>query len=158
MKLYACVISIAICSLLIVGNLSAGAHSEEANTTEGVMAVLNMQRDAWNRGDLDAFMTGYLDSPDTSYISGGTEVWGYKALRDRYQTRYGASRDTMGKLDFSDLIISALGSDHALCVGHWHLERPSQPAADGVYSLVLMHEKDGWKIMHDHTSVIDKKQ
>lgn len=142
--------------LLLLG-LFTQARCAEPTTTEAVTAVLNMQAEAWNRGDLDAFMTGYLQSPDTSYTSGGVEVWGYSALRDRYQKRYGDSKATMGKLQFTDLKIFDQGPNNALCIGHWHLDRSSEPPIDGIFSLVLVHTNAGWKVFHDHTSVIDKQ-
>ena len=132
---------------------SSGSKAGE----EGVAAALKMQSDAWNRGDLDAFMTGYLHSPDTSYASGGTEVWGYEALRARYQKKYGTSRESMGTLSFSDLKTIMLGKQHALCIGHFHLERKDEKPIDGIFSLVLVSTKDGWKIMHDHSSISPEK-
>lgn len=124
---------------------------------DDVTSVLTRQMEAWNRGDLDDFMTGYLKSPDISYTSGGTVVWGYEALQRRYINVYGDNKKAMGRLRFSDLKISELGKANALCIGRWHLERTSQPVLDGVYSLVLTRTKDGWKIIHDHTSVDQKK-
>ncbi len=39
--------------------------------------VLMLQVDAWNRGDLDGYMLGYLYSPDLTFRSGGTVTKGY---------------------------------------------------------------------------------
>jgi beta-aspartyl-peptidase (threonine type) len=143
--------------LLSVG--ASGAHSGTLSAADqGVKALLQRQVDAWNRGDLDAFMSGYLRSPDTSYTSAGTAVWGYDALRERYQKKYGASPETMGKLHFSDLKVFDLGKRNALCIGQWHLERSEKPAIDGIFSLVLVRTGDGWKIIHDHTSTSDEKK
>ena len=140
--------------LPVIGIFWQSAHAAAGSSTEQIKAVLGAQADAWNKGDLDAFMTGYLQSPDTSYTSGGTEVWGYDALRQRYQNKYGASKDTMGNLTFSDLKVFDLGAKDALCIGHWHLEPHDKPQVNGVFSLVLVRARDGWKIMHDHTSTI----
>lgn len=112
-----------------------------------------MQAQAWNKGDLEKFMTGYLHSNETSYTSGGKIVWGYDALKERYEKRYGKSTESMGKLSFSDLKILDLEKNHALCIGHWHLEGAENKTYDGVFSLVLRHAKDGWKVIHDHTSL-----
>jgi ketosteroid isomerase-like protein len=133
------------------------AESKSSSAKDDVTAVLQTQADAWNKGDLDKFMSAYLDSEETSYTSGGTEVWGYKALHDRYQNKYGKSPETMGKLSFSDLKCFDLGSKNELAIGRWHLELKTT-TLDGVFSLVLVKGKDGWKILHDHTSLsADKK-
>jgi ketosteroid isomerase-like protein len=153
--------SVAVSSLVLIGCFSLIERADSAPASaamkKGVEDVLSRQCDAWNRGDLDEFMTGYLDSEDTSFTSGGTEVWGYKALRDRYQKKYGDNKQTMGKLKFSDLKTIELGPKNALVIGHWHLDPENPPAIDGVFSLVFARTKEGWKVVHDHTSVLVKK-
>ncbi len=131
-------------------NETAGHTPSHARAA--VTAVLQMQADAWNRGDLDAFLTGYLHSPETSYVSSDSEVWGYDALRDRYQRKYGDKHDTMGTLKFFNLKVQDLGRRNALCIGHWHLDRTDKPPLEGIFSLTFVRTQDGWKIMHDHTS------
>jgi ketosteroid isomerase-like protein len=138
----------------IVPSSRVGA-TREANVKSGIIAVLTMQSNAWNRGALDAFLTGYLDSEDISFVSAGTEVRGLKALRERYEKKYGKSRETMGSLKFSDLEVQQLGGKHALCIGHWHVERKDQPALNGMFTLVLIRTSAGWRIIHDHTSLAE---
>lgn len=124
-----------------------------APVKEEIAAILQAQANSWNQGDLDSFLKGYLKSNDISYVSGQSQVYGYDALRKRYESKYGNSKDTMGKLTFSDLKISALGKSHALCIGNWHLERKEKPPIDGIFTLLLLRTNDGWRIIHDHTSV-----
>lgn len=141
-----------------------------------IPAVMAMQEKAWNRGDLQAFMSGYLRSDDITYTAGGVVVRGWQTLTDRYQARYGSDRSTMGTLRFENLVITPLGDHHALCVGQWFLVPPdpsvkpssappatmSDPPArprpmDGVFSLVWVRTKDGWRIIHDHSSARSTK-
>lgn len=150
-----CRVAVALALLLSAG-LAALAESKKSDAKVAVPAVLQAQADAWNRGDLAAFMTGYLKSADISYTAAGTEVWGYVALRERYEKKYGADRESMGTLQFSDLKISELGRDHALCLGHWHLQRAGKDPLDGVFTLVFTRTSDGWKVIHDHTSLSEK--
>jgi ketosteroid isomerase-like protein len=132
---------------------AAAGATKTSNAKTDVTALLQMQADAWNHGDLDTFLSGYLHSPQISYVSSDSEVWGYDALRDRYQRKYGDKHDTMGTLKFSDLKVQDLGRRNSLCIGRWHLERIEKPTVDGIFSLVLVRTNSGWKIMHDHTSV-----
>lgn len=139
--------------------VTSPAKAADASSKEAVTSLLQVQNDAWNKGDLDTFMTGYLNAPDLSYTSSGKEVWGYEALRDRYQTRYGKSKASMGKLSFSDIRVFDLGAANALAIGHWHLMREGQGEGqseklDGTFSLVLVRTDKGWKILHDHTSAL----
>ncbi len=138
----------AISISFLIGKNLVQAKSKD----QDVKDLLEMQATAWNKGDLQTFMTGYLNSDNISYTSGGKVVWGYQALKDRYEKRYGNKADTMGKLAFSDLKTTELGKDHALCIGHWHLVGKDK-TFDGVFSLILRHTKTGWKVIHDHTSL-----
>ena len=112
---------------------------------------------AWNRGDLEGFMRGYVNTPEMTFTAGGRLVRGYEALRDRYQATYGTNRDSMGQLRFEDIEIWPLGPDHALAVGRWILELKKE-ANQGVFSLVMRKTPDGWKILHDHTSRLEKEK
>jgi ketosteroid isomerase-like protein len=115
-----------------------------------VRAVLEAQRDAWNRGDIEGYMDGYARSDETVFVSGDNLTRGWQTVLERYKKNYG-SREKMGKLTFSDLEITPLGSDAAVVLGRWHLER-SNDQPHGRFTLLLRKTKQGWKIVHDHTS------
>jgi uncharacterized protein (TIGR02246 family) len=117
-----------------------------------VRAVLDAQRDAWNRGDLAAYMAGYWKSDALIFTSGGKIRRGWQDAFDHYQARYGKDRAGMGHLDFEILDVDALGADHALVLGRWKLTDTPQ-AAGGVFSVILERQPEGWRIIHDHTSV-----
>ncbi len=144
-----------ILSMSSAPDVAAGKDqtSKHPGAREGVVALLTMQSDAWNQGDLHKFLTGYLDSDEISFVSAGTELRGNKALRERYEKRYGKSRDTMGKLSFSGLEVTDLGRNNAMCIGHFLVERQKQPPLTGMFTLILTRTKSGWRIIHDHTSV-----
>jgi len=48
-----------------------------------VEQVLRMQQDAWNRHDLEAFMTGYWNSPELTFFSGARETSGWQGVSGR---------------------------------------------------------------------------
>jgi len=124
----------------------------QAQPADAIRQVLTDQENAWNRGDVLAFMHGYDDSPRTTFI-GKTVAHGYAMILARYQRTY-TSREAMGHLDFSDLQIRMLGEDHAVVTGSFHLTRSEAGGGDaaGVFSLVFEKEPSGWKIILDHTS------
>lgn len=125
-----------------------------ANEVTPQWAVLLAQREAWNRGDLDAFLEGYVQSDDLVFTSGGQITRGYGEIKQRYQKKYGTDKSTMGKLDFEAYKTEYLGDSHALVIGKWHLEWPGtkKKPLQGVFSLVMVKTDKGWKILHDHTS------
>lgn len=117
-----------------------------------VAAVLEEQRQAWNRGDLDGYMRGYARSPELVFTSGGKIRKGWQTAFDHYQKRYATDPAAMGKLAFDVLAIDPLGADGAVVLGNWVLTN-SPSDGKGVFSVVLMRRPEGWRIIHDHTSV-----
>jgi uncharacterized protein (TIGR02246 family) len=115
-----------------------------------IRAVLDAQQQAWNRGDVDAFLTGYWHSPDLTFSGSNGISRGWDAVLARYKKNY-PSRSVMGALDFSNLEFRFLGPDAALVLGHWHLKREKDDLG-GVFSLVFQRFPEGWRIIHDHTS------
>jgi ketosteroid isomerase-like protein len=132
-------------------------QSTSAAIAAAVKDVLKMQCEAWNHGDLDTFLTGYLKSDSISYIAKCQEVRGYEALHDRYAQRYGSSKETMGHLTMSNLDVRILGPEHAMCIGNWDVESSNKGTMGGIFTVILEKTKDGWKIIHDHTSVDESK-
>ncbi len=135
--------------LLLVMTLASSAQTAPE---AAIRQLLDQQVEAWNRGDVDAFMTGYEDSPETTFV-GQTVQDGYATIRDRYKKEY-TTPAAMGKLTFSHLAIRILDASYATATGNFHLERTAAGGgnADGIFSLLLRKESPGWKIFLDHSS------
>ncbi len=105
----------------------------------------------WNAGDLAGFMSDYARDSTTSYVSGTTVRYGFDRIRDNYAGRFapGAARDS---LRFEALAARPLGDRHALVTARFVLHRDGRTTASGLFSIVMEHRADGWKILHDHTS------
>jgi ketosteroid isomerase-like protein len=142
--------SLFFCSFLAgifyLGASAAPAHSSD----ETIIAVPQAQQEAWNRGDIEAFMDGYMRSDETLFVSGDELTRGWKTVHDRYRRKY-SDRAKMGTLIFSDLQITELSSDAALAFGRWQLKRAND-SPHGRFTLILRNTPDGWRIVHDHTS------
>ncbi len=57
----------------------------------------------------------------------------------------------MGKLKFSGLEISNLGDGNAVVKGEWEVQMTKEKI-NGLFTLIMKKTKDGWRIVHDHTS------
>jgi ketosteroid isomerase-like protein len=134
----------AVLSLVLV---IPAAHADET----AIRKVLDDQVAAWNKGDLDAFMAGYWNSPELTFISGKDLTRGYQATLERYKKKYQADGKEMGKLAFTDLVVTPLAADVALVTGKWELTL-SKEIVGGRYTLVVKKLPEGWRIVHDHTS------
>jgi ketosteroid isomerase-like protein len=130
----------------------AAPHAFGPVDERAVRAVLDTQRDAWNRGDLDGYMAGYAKSADLVFTSGGKIRRGWQDTYDKYRAKYGGDTSTMGHLAFEVLAIQPLGADGAIVLGRWKLDG-TPVAGAGVFSVALARTVDGWRIVHDHTSL-----
>ena len=136
-------------STLILGTGCASTGGKHM-AREEIPRLLERQAQAWNAGDIDAFMVPYWHSPDLTFSSGGHVTRGWQATLERYHHRY-PTREAMGRLTFNDLEITEVGPGVALVLGRWRLER-TEPIG-GAFSLVLRKDAGKWVIVHDHTSV-----
>jgi len=132
----------------------ASARAEPAG--RGPLELLRWQQDAWNRGDIDAFMDGYLESDDITFSGSSGTKRGWTTIKERFKRRY-PDRAAMGRTDFSDLELIELGPDAALVTGKWRVTRDEDPIG-GVFSVVLRRYADGWRVIHDHTSVVPDEE
>lgn len=134
--------------------LATGASCQPAFSAEdrgAVERVLMEQAAAWNRGDLDGYMAGYLRSPALVFTSGSKVRTGYDETFAAYRKKYGDDRASMGTLAFALQRIDAVGCGGAVVLGRWDLTLASGPVG-GIFSVVLERRPEGWLIVHDHTS------
>jgi len=129
--------------------LAADVSAPAAPSAE-ILSLLQTQAEAWNRGDIDAFMQTYAPVDDLRFASGGSVTYGWKPTLERYKRRY-PDRAAMGTLTFSELAVTELSPDAALVFGHWQLTRATD-APHGLFTLLVRRTPAGWKIFADHTS------
>lgn len=137
-----------------LGVLLSGLGVQEAadNPVPAILRVLQAQTEAWNRGDLEAYMEGYWKSDKLTFYGGGTVVRGWQATLERYRRRYQSGGRAMGRLDFPDQEVEVLGPDTALARGYYHLRMPDGSEPRGLYTVILRKLPEGWRIVHDHSS------
>ncbi len=118
-----------------------------------ICRVLAGQQDAWNRGDWPAFLAAYEQSDQVTFAGRTGVTRGIQAITERYRQAY-ASKEAMGTLTFTLLEVRLTGSDTALVLGRFALERAAAGGgpASGYFSLVFQKSGGSWKILHDHTS------
>jgi ketosteroid isomerase-like protein len=137
-------------SLLLIAIIASAARvlaTPEANAE--ILAVLNAQVAAWNRGDIDGFMDGYVRSDNLEFVSGGKITRGWQTVRDRYHRKYDNAAK-MGHLTFSEIKYDSLNSRHVIVLGRWSLRR-KQDNPHGSFELIFRKTPVGWRIVHDHT-------
>ena len=99
-----------------------------ASRTElDVVKVLIAQEHAWNAGDIETYVKGYLDSPDTVFMDKQV-TRGYQNILEDYKHNY-LTRSSMGTLAYSELEVHAVSETVAICTGKYHLDRSRKTAA-----------------------------
>ena len=140
--------------LTLLGSCASPHGSRGLDQTQAIEAVVRTQEAAWNRGDLEGYMTaGYLKSPELTCFLGGGVSRGYDTVLEHYRQSYHEGGREMGRLSFSDLEAINYGDDTGLVRGRWRLEFLDKTESGGLFSLILRRTSDGWRIVHDHTSV-----
>jgi len=64
-----------------------------------ISQVLKDQEKAWNDGDIDKFMQGYLKSDNIVFTGSNGSIYGWEETRKRYLNKY-SNRTLMGRLKF----------------------------------------------------------
>ncbi len=135
--------------ILVFVLVNLGGFSKLPDFEEEILDVLAKQKAAWNQGDIEGFMEYYWHSEDFTFQSGTSRILGWDALLARYKKNY--SGENMGTLDFTDIIVRTLSEKSVLVLGRWEVKRKDETLG-GLFTIVLQHKPEGWRIIHDHTS------
>jgi hypothetical protein len=146
-KLYTSMRKSLITLVVLFFSISVFAQTKDEKE---ILAILENQTKAWNNGDLDHFMIGYLTSDSLMYIGKSGVTYGYNATLDRYKKNY-AGPDNMGKLHFDILHLRPLGPKNYMVVGKWSLTRKAGDVG-GHYTLIFEKQQGKWVIIADHSS------
>lgn len=119
--------------------------------TNLVTQLLTRSADAWNRGDLAAFVADYADEPKTTFVSGGRAQHGFEWIRSNYEPAF-APGATHNSLRFEEVEARWLGDNHLLATARYVLFQGDFVTSSGPFTLILRRTNGQWKIIHDHTS------
>ena len=115
-----------------------------------IAAVMLEQSDAWNKGDLEAYMEPYWHSDSLVFIGKNGPTYGWEKTLQNYRRGY-PTPEAMGKLTFTLLKTDQLRKGVYFVIGKWHLRR-SIGDLQGHFSLVFRKIAGKWKIVADHSS------
>ncbi len=136
--------------LLVFFTSSLFAQASENKAIQAVRAVLKTQQDAWNRGDIDAFMEYYWKSEQLQFIGSKGPTYGWENTLANYKKNY-PNRDAMGTLSFDIQNLTQRSKTIITVLGKYTLVRKNdQPS--GQFSLVFQKINGDWVIVLDHTN------
>jgi uncharacterized protein (TIGR02246 family) len=144
------ILVIALCALAAGG--AACRTSRVGDPATDIRAVLDAQVEAWNRGDIEGYLEGYIKSPELIFASRGVFSRGWDPLLQRYKVAY--PDGSMGTLRFDGVEIRAINDDTAWVIGSWWLDMEDS-TPHGAFTLVFKRTEEGWRIVHDHSSGVE---
>ena len=129
----------------------AAPQRSRADLTAEVKTMFERSASAWNRGDLDTFMTDYLAGDRTTYVTSKGVIHGPAAIRERYAPRFapGGMHDS---LSFEGIEVDPLAPDVINVIAYYVLMRGDSLVARGPTSLVMVRDNGRLRIVHDHSS------
>lgn len=116
---------------------------------EDIKTVLFQQQAAWNRGDIDAFMEGYWNSEELTFIGKSGVNRGWKTTLENYKKGY-PDIETMGKLTFEVVQLDSLSNEVYRMIGKYALKR-KQDEPTGIFTLIWQFKNGKWLITSDQT-------
>ena len=125
-------------------------ESVSAKDSIDIRKVMKFQENAWNSGDINSFMEGYIKSDELVFSGKSGPVYGWNETRNRYLKNY-PDTQTMGQLKFTVNKIRSVSSDVAFLIGEYYLTRSTEDSY-GHFTLFWKKINNKWLIISDHTS------
>src|ERR1700712_4983951 len=104
-----------------------------AQDKQAIIKVMDVQRQAWNRGDIEGFMQGYWKSDSLMFVGKAAPVYGWVNTLNRYKKSY-PDKAAMGVLTFDVLKVDVLDPKNAFVFGAWHVKQ-DKGTIGGYYTL-----------------------
>ena len=117
---------------------------------KAILDILTKQTEAWNKGNIDVFMSGYWKSDSLMFIGKSGVTYGYTNTLNNYKKNYSDSAQ-MGRLFFEIITVKKLSAEYYWVLGKWFLKR-SVGNIGGHYTLLFRKIKGKWMIIADHSS------
>lgn len=122
----------------------------QKNEKDLILKLLENQRQAWNRGDINEYMQGYNHSDSLLFVGKSGPQYGWNNTLENYKKSY-PNKSAMGYLSFDIKEIKMISADHAFVLGAWHLKR-EKDEPKGYFTLLIKKIKGQWKVIADHSS------
>ncbi|WP_231459011.1 MULTISPECIES: DUF4440 domain-containing protein [unclassified Pedobacter] len=136
--------------ILFLLSISLFAQAQTPKDKTAILKVLETQRLAWNKGDLETFMQGYVKSDSLLFVGSSGSTYGWQKTLDNYRKTY-QGKEGMGQLTFGIKKVDFLNKDVAFVLGSWYLKR-EKDEPQGYFTLLFKKLNGEWKIFVDHSS------
>jgi hypothetical protein len=135
---------------LVAPARTAPAAVAPSTMRAGIDAALAKSTTGWNTGNLDEFMSVYLDAERTTYATKTEYLHGRAAIAGHYAPDFapGATHDS---LRLEKMEVDSLTPTVAQVLAFYVLFRRDSTTAHGPTSLIMQRVRGTWYIVHDHS-------
>ncbi len=135
---------------IILTIITSGGSVYAQTDQQAIRTLMQMQEKAWNHGDINGFMEGYLKSDSMLFVGSKGPTYGWKTTLEHYKKGY-PDTAAMGKLHFDILQIKPLAGPYYFVLGKWQLTR-TVGNVGGYYTLLFQKINNRFYIIADHSS------
>ncbi len=136
--------------ILLIFTIGHTSSFGQAGPEKQIRKILMEQTEAWNRGDIDAFMKGYWNNDSLLFVGKNGPTYGFTNTLNNYKKNY-PNKDYMGQLNFTLLEVKPLAKQLWMVLGKWELTRNAGNVS-GHYTILFKKLKGEWVIIVDHSS------
>ena len=122
-------------------------HSSETAARRGLAAQIA----AWNRGDLEAALLSYWDSPQMTWVSRAGVQRGFAAFAQGMRTDF-TDPAAMGTYSAEVLDARSLGPEGAVIVFRWQIVKDGRRLMGGTSTQIWRAVEGSWRVVLEHAS------
>lgn len=139
-------IQLAIISLLFIAPVRGLSQSKDVKK---ILAVLRLEEEYWNRGDIEAYVSLYAPSDSTRMILSKGAAYGKENILAFYKKYW--PKEKMGKLVLDGESLERISHKYYYVTGYFHVMYPDGKTINGRYSSLMKKIKGKWFLYTDHS-------
>ena len=126
------------------------AGFQYASDAASIKAMLDTSAAGWNRAELPAYLSAYVDSA-TAMGSTGL-VRGVKGIEGQMRGGFWRTGRPAQTPSYDHLEIRPIGPNQAIVTGQYILTGAGLPNRTGWFTTIWVRTPAGWRMVHDHSS------
>lgn len=127
-------------------------RASAATPADAARERLAAQVSAWNRGDLEAALSTYLDDPSMTWVSVQGVARGFAPFAADMRAQFGSKPDQMGTYSAEVLEARSLSPRSALLVVRWRIDRDGKKLFGGVSTQLWERRSARWLCVLEHAT------
>ena len=138
-----------IISLLFIAILLQSAPVlSQSKDQEAILAIMREEEEAWNRGDIEAYVDLYAPLDSTRMILSKGVAAGKENILAFYKKYW--PKEKMGTLKLESESIEILSKEFAYVTGYFYVSYPDKKTVSGRFSGLMRKIKGRWYLYTDH--------